>query len=147
MKLSTLICFLFITFSCQVPTQSSTSPNSIIKSVKSGDLETIKRFLAKNEDINAYYNFKASDYTLLCAAVKAGQKEIVGYLVEKKADLNKMSNQKTPLMYAAKYGRLDIAKSLIQKGANKGLISPKGNTALDYAYKYEKSELITFLSN
>jgi len=58
-----------------------------------------------------------------------------------------MSNNKTPLMYAAKYGHLDIAKLLLKSGAKKDLLSPKGKTALDYAKKYEQEAIISFLKS
>jgi ankyrin repeat protein len=48
-------------------------------------------------------------------------------------------------MYTVKYGNLDFAKLLLENGANKKAISNKGNTALDYAKKYDQKELIKIL--
>ncbi len=138
MKNYSLFVFLMISIlSCQSPTNTSSNPTK-----KNEKLVQVKKMLQANKDINAYYG----DYTLLCGAIKSDQKDIVIYLIENGADLNKMSNKKTPLMYAAKYGRLAIAELLIQKGADKEILSPKGKTALDYAHKYEQAALITFLS-
>jgi len=50
-------------------------------------------------------------------------------------------------MYAAKYGRLEIAQLLLQKGANKAVLSPKGKTALDYASHYKQYKLVDLLAN
>lgn len=126
--------------SCQH--QSSTAPHSIIETIKTGNVTALKKILKDNKDINAHY----AEYTLLCAAVKSNQKEMVMYLLENGADLNQMSNEKTPLMYAAKYGRLEIAQLLIQKGADKTFLNPRDKTALDYAHRYKKHELVVFLS-
>lgn len=49
-------------------------------------------------------------------------------------------------MYAAKYGELEAAKVLVKAGADVGLKNREGKTALDYARKYEKKELIDYLS-
>ena len=62
-----------------------------------------------------------------------------------KANLDLICDDKTPLMYTVKYGTLDFAKLLLENGANKKAISNKGNTALDYAKKYDQKELIKIL--
>ncbi|MCX2475538.1 ankyrin repeat domain-containing protein [Pedobacter sp. MC2016-05] len=49
-------------------------------------------------------------------------------------------------MYAAKYGQLEAAKFLINAGAKMDLKNNEGKTALDYAHKYNKKELIDFLA-
>ncbi|MFK7980217.1 MAG: ankyrin repeat domain-containing protein [Saprospiraceae bacterium] len=141
MKLTNILLPLMIgILSCQA--QTKTAPHPILETIKTGNLTKVKQFLEDKEDINATY----AGYTLLCAAVKTNQKEITSYLLENEANVNKMSNKKTPLMYAAKYGRLEIAKILIQKGADKKTVSSKGRTALDYAHRYEKPNLIVLLS-
>lgn len=122
--------------------QSQTGLSPILKSVQVGDLNEVKNFIETHHDIDAYHN----GYTLLCGAIKTDQIAIITYLINQGADLKKMSNKKTPLMYAAKYGRLEIAKLLIQKGANKNSLSPRGKTALDYAKKYKQTDLILLLS-
>ena len=58
--------------------------------------------------------------------------------------MNLACTGKTPLHYAAKYGRLEMLKKLIDAGAD---ISKayKGRTPLDYAKKYENTEIIEYL--
>jgi len=139
-RLNILILLIIGTLSCQ--SQNNTAPHPILATVKAGNLTKVQRFLEDNKDINAPY----AGYTLLCAAVKTNQKEIVKYLLENGANIHKMSNEKTPLMYAAKYGRLEIAKILVQRGGDKKVRSPRGRTALDYAKRYKKPKLVVFLS-
>ena len=66
-------------------------------------------------------------------------------IINEKANLDLICDDKTPLMYTVKYGNLDFAKLLLENGANKKAISNKGNTALDYAKKYDQKELIKIL--
>ena len=49
------------------------------------------------------------------------------------ADINEKSIGMTPLMYAARYNRVEIVNLLISKGADLKLKSNRGYTALDYA--------------
>ena len=54
-------------------------------------------------------------------------------LVNKGADINKVSIKLTPLMYAARHNRIDILKLLISKGADLNTKSSNGYTALKWA--------------
>lgn len=121
----------------------SLNAQGIQEAIVRGDLEEVKAFLKDGNDIDKPHI--AGKYTLLCAAVKVGDEKILSYLLKKGADTEAMSNGKTPLMYAAKYDKLELAKLLIKKGANKDFISPKGATALNYAKKYENARLVTYL--
>ena len=139
-RLNIFLLLIIGTLGCQ--SQTNTAPHPILAAIQAGNLTKVQQFLEDNEDINTSY----AGYTLLCAAVKTDQKEIVEYLLENGANMNKMSNEKTPLMYAAKYGRLAIAKILVQRGVDKKVENSRGRTALDYAYRYKKPKLIVFLS-
>ncbi len=52
----------------------------------------------------------------------------------------------TALHYAACNGRLAIAKRLLEGGADVTLRSNNGNTAIDWAREYGKSEVVALLS-
>jgi len=107
-----------------------------------GNLESIKVFIEKGNGLDDLHI--GGRYTLLCAGVKVGNVKIVSYLLEQGASTKALSNGKTPLMYAAKYGRLEIAKILLKNGTNIDFENARGVSALDYARKYDQSELVTF---
>ncbi|MEM0993218.1 MAG: ankyrin repeat domain-containing protein [Bacteroidota bacterium] len=111
--------------------------------ISRGDTTELQAFFAQGEDLNALHI--QSRYTCLNFAVRTNQIEVVRWLLAQQADPNRMSNGKSALMYAAKYGRLDIAKLLIAKGADKNLRNDKQRTALDYARKYEQKAMYSFL--
>jgi len=53
-----------------------------------------------------------------CAAIAKGDIETVKKLINLGEDVNRKSNGMTPLMYAARYNRVEILELLISKGAN-----------------------------
>lgn len=101
--------------------------------------------LINKENMNTCYQIENSSYTLLGLAIKMNSQQVFQKLIEEKADLEKACDGKTPLMFAAKYGHADFTKKLLANGAKKDTKTDKGYTALDYARKYEKPEIIKLL--
>lgn len=101
--------------------------------------------LINKENINVCYIIENNAYTLLGLAIKMNSKEVFKKLIHEKADLEKSCDGKTPLMFAAKYGNVEFTKKLLDHGAKKESKTLKGYTALDYAKKYEKPEIVRLL--
>lgn len=101
--------------------------------------------LTGNQDINQCLKAENNSYTLLALAIKMKSVNILQKLIDQKADLEKMCDGKTPLMFAAKYGDVATAKKLLENGAKKETRTEKGFTALDYAEKYNQPEMIRLL--
>lgn len=77
---------------------------------------------------------KVTNVSPFCMAIVKGDFETVKKLIDMGADINAKSNGLTPLMYAAKYNRIEILNLLIEKGVNlKAKDSKKGFTALKFA--------------
>lgn len=77
---------------------------------------------------------KTFNVSPFCMAIVKGDFETVKKLIAMGADVNAKSNGLTPLMYAAKYNRIEILNLLIDKGVNlKAKDSKKGYTALKFA--------------
>ena len=66
-------------------------------------------------------------------------------MLEQKANINKICEDKSPLMYAVKYGNIVFVKKLIDAGAIVSLENEEGRTAIDYAKKYEQKEILEYL--
>lgn len=81
-----------------------------------------------NSKVEAF--FKVNSF---CVSIAKGDFETVKKLIERGTDVNEKSNGMTPVMYAAKFNRVDILKLLIAKGANLKAKSDKGMTAIKYA--------------
>lgn len=82
----------------------------------------------QNYDVEAY--FKVNSF---CVSIAKGDLETVKKLINRGADVNAKSNGMTPVMYAAKFNRVEILKLLISKGANLKAKSDKKMTAAKYA--------------
>ena len=112
--------------------------------LKNDDISNFDKIINK-ENINKCYPIEEFSYSLLALSIKMNKPNVFKKLINEKANLDLICDDKTPLMYTVKYGNLDFAKLLLENGANKKAISNKGNTALDYAKKYDQKELIKIL--
>ncbi|MDQ1097761.1 MULTISPECIES: ankyrin repeat domain-containing protein [Chryseobacterium] len=101
--------------------------------------------LLDGQNINQCFNVNETSYNLLALAIKMKSVNIFQKLIDEKADLEKICDGKSPLMFAAKYGDLKMVKKLLESGAKKETKNNKGLTALDYAKKYNQPELIKLL--
>lgn len=75
----------------------------------------------------------AYEVTPLCNAIVKGDIATVKKFIEYGVDVNETFNGMTPLMFAARYNKVEILKLLLEKGANKQAKDKKGFTALQYA--------------
>lgn len=101
---------------------------------------------AQKANVGDCFDVEGVSYSLLSISIKMQRPQIFSALIAAKADVNKICNDKSPLMYAAKYGQLDFAKALVKAGADAALANKEGQTALSYATKYDKKEVQAFLS-
>jgi ankyrin repeat protein len=86
--------------------------------VKKGQADVVKMLLAKGASIDFVENIHGR--TLLHIAALQGYKDIVDILLAEKPDVNAKDNyDKTPLLYAAKYGHKKVADVLMKYGAKK----------------------------
>ena len=93
---------------------------------------------AKNEVPKNVFKINSSDYVSnvnsFCKLIQKGDYNTVKTLIEEGEDVNSKSMGLTPLMYAARHNKANIAKLLIENGASLKLKSSKRNfTALKWA--------------
>lgn len=109
-----------------------------------GQLPLVKRLIERQAEVN-----KPGWAPLHYAATNTEpvSTEIVRLLLEHHAYIDAESpNRTTPLMMAARYGRPDVVKLLLEEGADPTLRNEQGLTALDFAVRAERkdaTELIT----
>ncbi|KAI2462781.1 ankyrin [Annulohypoxylon bovei var. microspora] len=103
------------------------------------DFPLTTRILGTGCDINGIVGTKSSEYiTPLVAAIETKNKDLVQFLIDNGANINKEAFQmvrRTPLQAAAQVGSLEIVELLLRKGAN---VNAKpalrsGGTALQFA--------------
>ncbi|WP_447637277.1 ankyrin repeat domain-containing protein [Flavobacterium microcysteis] len=76
---------------------------------------------------------KAKNVSPLCQAIAKGDVETVKRMIEFGTDVNATSNGMTPLMFAARYNKVEIVKLLLASGAKVNTKDEKGFTALKHA--------------
>lgn len=122
--------------------------DNIYDSIENDNILMLASELKKqNYSLNECFELKEKPYSLFAIAIKLEKQKIFKYLIEQKADINKICEDKSPLMYAVKYGNINFVKKLVEAGANINLENEEGRTAIDYAKKYEHKEILEYLQS
>ncbi|MEM8891751.1 MAG: ankyrin repeat domain-containing protein [Bacteroidota bacterium] len=128
------IIFFLLLFPLTIFGQSSTDELKSI--IQTDDVEAMVKFLEHEKSINDCYEAGGSSYSILVLSIKYDKGGIFKKCLEMGADLDKICEDKTPLMYAIKYDRRDYFHALIKAGADTKVKSVKGKSLTDYAFKY-----------
>jgi len=85
----------------------------------------------------------------LIAAAEEGQVETARALLEAGAHIEGASKRSYihPLWKAAKSGHLQMVQLLVSSGANTNATDDTGMTALDYAKRYSRKEVVEYLQS
>ncbi|KAL8548069.1 hypothetical protein ACS0TY_007400 [Phlomoides rotata] len=129
---------------------SSPADRGIVTAAGTGDIEQLKK---KKEEIGNEGKFRrmcdTDSYSGLRAlnAAGLGRLEMCKFLVEEVGvDVDVKSDKgDTPLILAAKEGKVDIAKYLISRGADITMTDCTGFTALHWAATYDDTEIVALL--
>lgn len=118
---------------------SDNSPKTCFDLCKEGNLDKLKSSITNVDEVDE------NGMTMLMWACDRGQLEIVRYLVERGADLNKQdSDGQTCLHYAVSCEHLDIVRFLIGlKGIDRNLEDSDGQKPIDMT---QNNEIIQVLS-
>jgi len=108
------------------------------------DSELMMLLIEAGADI---YDFDEDGVSVFDIAIAYDNLEIVKYIINKGIDVNKTQRKSgfTPLMSAACYGRTEIAKILIEYGANTKAVDSKGISVTDFARKMNKKSILLLL--
>jgi ankyrin repeat protein len=109
--------------------------------VGGGHTEIVELLITKGADVNV----KDDGVTPLHFAARHGHEEIVELLITKGADVNVKDDGVTPLHFAALNGRKVIVELLIAKGADVNAKDGGGDTPLDWAIDFKKTEVADLL--
>jgi len=108
------------------------------------DMDTLMLLVQNGADI---FDFDDEGVSVLDIAITYDNLEMVRYIIEKGRDVNETTRRSgfTPLMAAACYGRVEIAKYLLDQGASQDAKDSKGFTAIDFARKMNKKSILELL--
>ncbi|XP_054432493.1 protein phosphatase 1 regulatory subunit 12B isoform X5 [Pteronotus mesoamericanus] len=106
----------------------------------SGDIDEVKRLLARGADINTA---NVDGLTALHQACIDENLDMVKFLVENRASVNQQDNEGwTPLHAAASCGYLNIAEYFLNHGASVGVVNSEGEVPSDLAEEPAMKDLL-----
>jgi ankyrin repeat protein len=108
------------------------------------DEDILELLIESGADI---FDFDDEGVSIFDMAITYDNQWMVHYLLEKGIDVNHTTRKSgfTALMTAACYGRVEIAKILLEKGANQYAKDLKGFSAIDFARKMNKKSILELL--
>lgn len=132
-----VILFLFVT------ALANAQGKDVFDTARFGTVEEMKALELKSKDtINAK---NPAGFTPLILACYRGNKAVAEYLVPRVNNLNYNSSNGTALAAASVKGDNDMAKILLEHGADPNLADPNGMTPLVYAVQFQNKELVALL--
>lgn len=132
-----LIMFVIVTVNCFA------QQKSIFDAARNGTLHEIEQLYAENR--NCVTEINEYGFSPLILACYKGNTEVAKFLIEKKANLDYVSDEGTALMAAVVKGKNELVKLLLENGANPNLTNLEGTTALMYATRFKNIELVKLL--
>ncbi|NND16149.1 MAG: ankyrin repeat domain-containing protein [Eudoraea sp.] len=135
-----LVCFIGLN------TYGQKLTKDVAWAIKYGHTEYLDEWIP-DEEINACLDVGSrKTYNYLAISIKLKSLKSLSYFVRRGADIEKVCEVKTPLMFAAKYGQLDMIQYLLEKGGDPGK-KIRGYSALYYARKFKHYEIYKWLRN
>jgi len=109
------------------------------------DIDTIMLIIQKGGNA---FDFDDEGVSIFDMAITYNNIEILNYLIEEGIDINKTQRRSgfTALMAAACYGRVEIAKILIENRVDQTARDIKGFRAVDFARKMNKKSVLALLT-
>ena len=135
---------LFISRGADMNRMNANGETAIILAAWRGKLDAVKWLVERGARINA----PPRQWSPLHYAVFAGQREVVDYLMAEGADINALStNGSSVLMMAIYEGREDLARLLIENGAERAFKNDWGDGALEWAMRYNQLGIARMITN
>jgi ankyrin repeat protein len=114
------------------------------KIVYDNDFDTFKEEVLKLDDINIQNKY---GWTLLHVAIRRDRRDMVNFLLDNGADINKIDGVGwTPLMEAIMDDMPELVSILVDRGADKTIANARGATAPMLAQKFGRVNMYDTLA-
>jgi len=101
----------------------------------------------KNNSNLELVDVKALAVSSFCKAIMQGDIDTVRKLIALGEDVNKKSLGMTPVIFAARYNKVEILKLLVEKGANIKTKSDKGLSVMKQAKLSNATDVVGYLKS
>jgi ankyrin repeat protein len=127
-----LICSMFF---CSFAFAQTKATQKLFTAIEKNNLDLARSAVKEGADVNGVDNVAAPTTTTFLKAVKSNRLEIVKLLLDSHADINQQRplDLFSGLMITAKHDYAEMAKELVDRGANVNLETVLGRTALHVA--------------
>ncbi|WP_019700486.1 ankyrin repeat domain-containing protein [Paracidovorax oryzae] len=128
----------------KVETRNSKDESPLMIACLRGQVAAVRALIAKDGDVNK------TGWTPLHYAASGTtdqQLEITRLLIDQSAYIDAESpNGTTPLMMAVSYGRADVARFLVEQGADPTIKNQLGLTAADFARRAARQDMVDLVA-
>lgn len=124
-------------------TQTVFGQKDVFTVSRSGSVSEMEVLYKQNPEIINQTN--ENGYSPLILACYRSNVPVVKFLLEKGADINKVSDMGTALMAATVKKNTEMVQLLLDKKADPNITDPNGTTALIYAVQFNAPDLIKLL--
>ncbi len=135
-SISLTLLFFSLFFSSALLAQES----DIYDACRSGNIEMLKTITESNPEAKNQVNEQG--YTPLVIACYRNQIEVVEYLISMNVEINNKNTQITALQGVAYKGYAELAKILLENGADPDVADANGTTPLIYAVQFGHIEIV-----
>ncbi|MGI9546026.1 MAG: ankyrin repeat domain-containing protein [Flavobacteriaceae bacterium] len=140
-KIFVAICFVFL---MGITSFGQELTNEIAVTIKSANIHRLEKLISQGS-VNACLSIpKGKKYGYLAMSIKLKSMRSLQFFVQNGADVELVCADKTPLMYAAKYGQLEMVKYLLEQGADPNVFY-RGKRAFNYARQYHHFAIAKYL--
>jgi ankyrin repeat protein len=151
------ICRMLLAAGARADTATTDGWTALMYAVGYRDVELVKMLIAGGAQVNAknissgkvrHGDIDMKELTALMLAVPFGSPEMVKALLDAGADVRAHDGRgMTPLMFAVASDNQDarVARLLVERGAEVNAVSSSGETALDWAHKFNEPDVLKVL--
>lgn len=135
---------LFISRGADINRLNDNGESALALAAFRGHLDAVKWLLERGARLNT----PPRQWSALHYAVFAGHTAVADYLIAQGADIDATStNGSSVLMMAIYEGKEDLARKLIEKGANRNVKNDWGDGALEWAMRHNHLNIARMVSN